>query len=96
MLFSISRNHEDPACKTNSPPEAKVHDAMLHPGLDTAFVAVPFLVMLAVGFFHLDEMVATPKNRRSPRRPAIGLDSDGSPILSDPDGRRWRPNPRRK
>ena len=75
-----------------------MHDAMLHPGWDTALVAVPFLVMLAVGFFHLDEMVATPKNRKPRnRRPAAGVDHDGTPILSDPDGRRWRiPPPARK
>jgi len=74
-----------------------VHDAMLHPGWDTALVAVPFLVMLAVGFFHLDEMVAAPKQRNlRNRRPATGVDNDGSPILSDPDGRRWRPSPVRK
>jgi hypothetical protein len=70
---------------------------MLHPGWDTALVGVPFLIMLAVGFFHLDEMVATPKKRKQQnRRPATGVDNDGLPILTDPDGRRWGSSSGRK
>jgi hypothetical protein len=73
-----------------------MHDAALHSGWDTALVAVPFLIMLAVGFFHLDEVIYAPKKRSAHRRPPAGVDADGSQILCDPDGRRWRPAPNRK
>ena len=66
-----------------------MHDIALHSGWDTALVAVPFIIMLAVGFFHLDEVIYTPKSRSKKRRVPAGIDSDGSPILCDPDGRRW-------
>jgi len=73
-----------------------MHDAALHSGWDTALVAVPFLIMLAVGFFHLDEVIYAPKKRSAHRRPPAGVDTDGSPILCDPDGRRWQPVHNRK
>jgi len=73
-----------------------MQDAALHSGWDTALVAVPFLIMLAVGFFHLDEVIYAPKKRMQERRPASGTDPDGVPILCDPDGRRWRSTHGRK
>ena len=73
-----------------------MHDIALHSGWDTALVAVPFIIMLAVGFFHLDELFYTPKKRTLKRRTPVGIDSDGSPILCDPDGRRWRTTQRQK
>jgi len=73
-----------------------MHDAALHSGWDTALVAVPFLIMLAVGFFHLDEVIYAPKKRAQHRRPASGTDADGLPILCDPDGRRWQSTHSRK
>jgi len=73
-----------------------MHDAALHSGWDTVLVAVPFLIMLAVGFFHLDEVIYAPKSRSTHRRPPAGVDQDGLPILCDPDGRRWRTPETRK
>ena len=69
-----------------------MNDAGLHTNWDTLLVAIPFLIVLAVGFFHLDEVLATPKSRLAQqRRPVRGIDENGMQILCDPDGRRWKP-----
>jgi hypothetical protein len=63
----------------------------LHTNWDTILVGIPFLAMLMIGFFRLDEVFARPKSRVSAqRRPASGLDEDGLQILCDPDGQRWQ------
>jgi len=66
-----------------------VHDAILFSGRDTLLIAIPFLALLLVGFFRLDEYFAAPKKAGRHRRPPCGLDLDGRPIVCDPDGRPW-------
>lgn len=71
-------------------------EANLKPGWDTILFSVPFLGMLMIGFFRLDTIFAAPRQDGKARRPAAGVDEDGHPILSDPDGRTWRVTPGRK
>jgi len=67
-----------------------MQETMLNPGWDTLLVAVPFVVLLAMSIFRLDEVIAAPKRGRIQRRTG-GTDIDGNPILCDPDGRpSWR------
>jgi hypothetical protein len=70
-----------------------MHDAILGSGRDTFLVAIPFLGMLVVCFFRLDERFAAPKKTGRQPRPPCGVDLDGRSILCDPDGRPWN-NPR--
>jgi hypothetical protein len=63
----------------------------LNSGWQTAFVAVPFLVMLLVGVFRLDEVFVAQKQRSRRPRPASEIDEDGQPVLYDPDGRPSHP-----
>jgi len=67
-----------------------VNEAVLHSGWETVLIAVPLIGILLIGIFRLDELFATPKQRPKPQRPASGMDKDGQPLLSDPDGRPWR------
>ena len=59
-------------------------------GLTAILVAVPLLVIMAAGFFRIDELVVKPKKtyRRIPL--AGGIDEHGIPIGLDPDGRPLR------
>jgi len=58
-----------------------------NPGWDTLFMAIPFLIMMAVGMFRLDELIAAPKTGHSRGRKFCGIDQNGRATLSDPDGR---------
>lgn len=72
-------------------------DAVLHSNWDTLLVALPFLILMLIGFFRLDEVLAAPKHRAlavHAHRAASGTDEHGLPILCDPDGRRWKPRAR--
>jgi hypothetical protein len=64
---------------------------ILKPGWDTFIFAVPFIGMLLVGFFRLDEAFASHKRSSRARLPASGVDRSGRQFLRDPDGRPWRP-----
>ena len=66
-----------------------MHDTTIHSNLDSLLVAIPFLVILLIGYFRLDELFASPKHRVRARRSPCGIDEDGVPILCDPDGRGW-------
>jgi hypothetical protein len=66
-----------------------MHDTTIHSNLDSLLVAIPFLVILLIGYFRLDELFASPKHRVRARRSPYGIDEDGVPILCDPDGKRW-------
>jgi hypothetical protein len=58
-----------------------MHDAILGSGRDTFLVAIPFLGMLVVCFFRLDERFAAPKKTGRQPRPPCGVDLDGRSIL---------------
>jgi hypothetical protein len=58
-------------------------------GWDTTILMVPFLGMLLLHMFRLDESVSARK--APPRRPRsfCGVDPKGRPYVSDPDGQPW-------
>ena len=64
-----------------------MHDSVLNSGWQTALVAIPFLFMLLVGVFRLDELFVTQRQVARRQRPTSGIDEDGQPVLFDPDGR---------
>ena len=59
------------------------------PGGDTFVLAFPFLAVLAMAMFGLDERAATPKQSSRARRSFCGVDGSGRALLSDPDGKPW-------
>lgn len=66
-----------------------MHDAVLKSGWDTVLVAIPFVVLLLVGFFRLDDLFASAKHKKDRRRPECGFDENGELLATDPDGRPW-------
>jgi hypothetical protein len=66
-----------------------MHETILNSGWDSLLFVVPFVTMLLLGFFRLDEVVVAPKRPTGHRRPECGEDEYGQTILTDPDGRRW-------
>jgi hypothetical protein len=69
--------------------ESQVQDTILQSGWGNILVGVPFVGILLVGLFRLDEIIAAPKRHRPVNRPACGCDENGHLLLSDPDGRPW-------
>jgi hypothetical protein len=66
-----------------------MHETILNSDWDSLLFAVPFVAILLLGFFRLDEAIAAPKRPAVHRRTECGQDKDGRTILTDPDGRRW-------
>jgi hypothetical protein len=54
---------------------------------DALLVAIPFVTLLFISVFRLDQLVSMPKAKHGRRRPVGGTDQSGQPILCDPDGR---------
>lgn len=73
-----------------------MRDQVLKSGWETFLFAIPFLGILLVGLFRLDELISSPKRRRKTRKRITGVDHEGEPVLSDPDGRPWRVKKGRK
>lgn len=73
-----------------------MQDTVLQSGWETLLVAIPFVGILLVGLFRLDELIASPKRRKAAKRPASGCDRNGRLLLSDPDGRPWGASPKPK
>ncbi len=73
-----------------------MHESVLNPGWQTALVAVPFLFMLLVGVFRLDELFVNHKQSSRRQRLAVRIDEDGRQSLCDPDGRPSMPSRGRK
>jgi hypothetical protein len=59
-------------------------------GWDTSILMVPFLGVLVMYMFRLDETFAAPKAASKKRRSFCGADPNDRPYLSDPDGQLWR------
>jgi hypothetical protein len=59
-------------------------------GWDTSILMIPFLGVLVIYMFRLDETFAAPKAAPKRRRFFCGVDSNDRPYLSDPDGQLWR------
>jgi hypothetical protein len=66
-----------------------MHDLILNSGEDTLLFAIPFIGMLIVGFFRLDELLAAPRTTNKPLHAPRGVDRNGEQILCDPDGTPW-------
>jgi hypothetical protein len=64
-----------------------MHTAILSSGRDMLLIAIPFVIVLVAGIFRLDQIIAAPKRKASQRRQLSGMNEDGKPIMSDPDGR---------
>lgn len=62
-------------------------DTVLSSGRDTVLVAIPILTLLLASMFRLDQLIAAPKETGRRDRPPCGMDRNGEPILTDPDGR---------
>jgi hypothetical protein len=74
--------------------ESFVHDVILQSGLENFLVAVPFVGILLMGLFRLDEIIATSKRAKAVKRRVCGRDENGRLLLSDPDGRPWGSSPK--
>ena len=59
-------------------------------GWDTTILMVPFLGILVMYLFRLDERFAAPKAPRKRSRFFCGVDPKNGPHISDPDGNPWR------
>jgi hypothetical protein len=72
-----------------------VQNIVLVSGRDAFLVAIPFVFMLFLSVFRLDERLARHRAATTSRRPAMGMNEAGQPILRDPDGRLVeQPSPR--
>ena len=63
-----------------------MHDTILISGRDAFLVAIPFIFMLFLSVFRLDETLARPGAATAGYRLASGTNVAGVPILRDPDG----------
>jgi hypothetical protein len=59
-------------------------------GWDTTILMIPFLAILVMYLFRLDQSVSAPKATQKKRRFFCGVDPKDRPYLSDPDGQPWR------
>jgi len=66
-----------------------MQEPILNPSWDTVLVAAPFVIMLALGIFRLDVILARPKGEAVSADRVWGTDRWGEPLLCDPDGRDW-------
>jgi hypothetical protein len=61
---------------------------------DTFVLSIPFVAILGMTLFRLDERFASPKGVPMRRRSFCGVDSQGRPFISDPDGQIWQTHPK--
>jgi hypothetical protein len=73
-----------------------MNDFYLNSGLSTFVVAVPFVGILFAAVFRLDALFASSQPHTENHRGFCGVDESGDPIMSDPDGKPWREQPRRQ
>jgi hypothetical protein len=64
-------------------------DTFLHSDWEMVLFAVPFIGILFLSIFRLDELIVAPKRKVKSRLPALILDRDGEPLMCDPDGHTW-------
>jgi hypothetical protein len=61
---------------------------------DTCVLSIPFLVILGMTLFRLDERLASSRGVPKRRRSFCEVDSSGYQFLSDPDGQSWPKQPK--
>jgi hypothetical protein len=66
-----------------------LQDIALQSGWETFLLAAPFVGMVIVGVFRLDEIAANPKHQRGQRPRLTGSDDHDRLLVSDPDRRPW-------
>jgi hypothetical protein len=66
-----------------------MHEVIFASGWDTALLMVPFVGLMALSVFRLDERIATPRPHKKTRREFCHQDRHGNPFLFDPDGKPW-------
>jgi hypothetical protein len=64
-----------------------LHDIALQSGWETFLLAAPFVGMVLVGVFRLDEIATNSSRGQRPR--FNGNDENGRMLLTDPNGRPW-------
>lgn len=64
-----------------------MHDVGFASGWDTALFMAPFVAMMAMSLFRVDERVTSPRRSGKTSRRFCHLDGQGKPIVFDPDGR---------
>jgi len=71
-----------------------MHQITINSGRDALLIAIPFLILMLLGLFRIDEVIAAPKRKKSERSRLglCGTDKAGQAILRDPDGKRWYPS----
>jgi hypothetical protein len=79
------------AASLSNPLERGMGGSVDLPGWATLMVAVPFVAMLAMAVFGLDQNLARPRQSRA-RRHFCEVGGNGA-FLSDPDGTPWRTSP---
>jgi hypothetical protein len=67
----------------------------LLPALDTFVLVIPFVVILAMGMFGLDERFVS-RGRTPKRRSFCEVGGEGRHFVSDPDGKPWKKYPQRQ
>ena len=66
---------------------------------DGLLLGIPFQLVMFVGIFRLDELIAAPKTKNKVRRHThqrVMVSETGEFQFSDPDGRRWEARPAHK
>jgi hypothetical protein len=63
------------------------------PAWDTFVLALPFLGVLVMAMFGLDERLGSPKLTTKRSRNFCEVDAKGGAMLSDPDGTLWQAGP---
>jgi hypothetical protein len=78
--------------------ERTMHDVILGSTRDTLLIAIPLLGLLAMGVLRLDEVIFSSSKgpAKQHQRAMCGVDEQGQPILTDPDGRVWKKRPNRR
>jgi hypothetical protein len=78
------------SCPTSMIGDKRMGASPVLPVWDTFILTIPFLGILGMAMFGLDERLATPKSRSGPRRFFCEVERKGGPFACDPDGNPWK------
>ena len=71
-------------------------DTIIISSRDSLLMAIPFFLLLFISVFGLGGYLTNPRSPMSRRPAPRGLDENGEPIFTDPDGRVVKPRRKRK